>query len=94
MIEIPVMIILIKVIQLVLKQLKILYVMFIINIMLKRYVKFFLLNLFNVLLKEEPQPRASKSKKKDKNGFQLKFDDDSYAECYPGYVQKKKSFIY
>ncbi len=44
-----------------------------------------MLLLFFQLKEEERTTTSSKSNKKNKNGFQLKFDDDSYAECYPGY---------
>jgi IK cytokine len=41
-------------------------------------------NKYNAKNEEERTTTSSKSNKKNKNGFQLKFDDDSYAECYPG----------
>ncbi|CAF4746687.1 unnamed protein product [Rotaria sp. Silwood1] len=33
---------------------------------------------------DEERTTSSNSNKKSKSGFQLKFSDDSYAECYPG----------
>ena len=45
-----------------------------------------LVNFLCLSLKEEERTTsAANSNKKNKTGFQLKFGDDSYAECYPGY---------
>ncbi|CAF3463185.1 unnamed protein product [Rotaria sp. Silwood1] len=49
-------------------------------------VKSFIRNVHNKYntKNDEERTTSSNSNKKSKSGFQLKFSDDSYAECYPG----------